>query len=445
MRSNLPKVLQPLSGQPLLSHVIATARALKPAKIVVVYGYGAAHVRAAFPDTDLTWALQDPPQGTGHAVQMAAAHLSDAGTTVVLNGDVPLIRGETITSLAAAAGTDALALLTAFAQDPSGLGRIVRNDAGELQRIYEEKDAKADGRSDVLAVNEIYTGVLAAPSAWLKKAVANLRNDNAQKEFYLTDIVADACAEGKKMRAAHPQSPLEWVGINDKVQLAELERAHQREIAHHLMVAGVTLADPARIDVRGTLVCGIDVSIDVGCVFEGQVTIGAGARIGPYCVIKNAQIGEASEVAAYTHIDDATAGARVKLGPFARLRPGTALADNVHIGNFTEVKNSTFGAGSKANHLSYIGDATIGARVNVGAGTITCNYDGVNKHRTVIEDDAFIGSDTQLVAPVTVRAGATIAAGTTLTKEAPAGSLTLSRVKQTTLTAWKRPVKKQKG
>jgi bifunctional UDP-N-acetylglucosamine pyrophosphorylase / glucosamine-1-phosphate N-acetyltransferase len=446
MKSNLPKVLQPLAGRPLLAHVLATARSVHPKKMVVVYGYGAAHVRAAFPEPDLAWALQDPPLGTGHAVQMAVAHLSDdAATTIVLNGDVPLIQAHTITALVSACAGTTLTLLTAIADDPSGLGRIVRTADGGVERIMEEKDAKAAGRSDVLALKEIYTGVLAAPTAWLKQAVMRLTNDNAQKEYYLTDLIAMARAVGLPVNAKHPASPLEWLGVNDKVQLADLERQHQASIAHQLMLDGTTLADATRITVRGALTCGPDVFIDVGCVFEGTVTLGEGVRVGPYCVIKDATIGARTEIAAYTHIDNARVGEEAKLGPYARLRPGTTLADDTHIGNFTEVKNSEVGRGSKANHLAYIGDATIGERVNIGAGTITCNYDGANKHRTIIEDDVFVGSDSQLVAPITVRAGATIAAGTTLTKHAPAGALTLTRVKQVSIEGWKRPVKKKKG
>jgi bifunctional UDP-N-acetylglucosamine pyrophosphorylase / glucosamine-1-phosphate N-acetyltransferase len=444
MRAKLPKVLQPLAGKPLLGHVLDAARALKPDRIVVVYGYGAEQVRAAFPDPDLRWALQDPPQGTGHAVQMAAAQLDDAGTTIILSGDIPLMQTQTMATLAKACSGSSLALLTAFTDDPSGLGRIVRDAHGNVQSIMEEKDAKAAGRADVLAVKEIYTGTLAAPSGWLKKAVNNLSNDNAQKEFYLTDVIAMARADTLALSATHPASALEWLGMNDKVQLAALERAYQRELANALMIAGTTVIDPARIDIRGKLSCAQDVVIDVGCVFEGNVSLGEGVQIGAHCVLRDVTLGARTKVAPFSHIDSATAGEEATIGPFARLRPGTTLADRVHIGNFTEVKNGQIDVGSKVNHLSYIGDATIGKNVNVGAGTITCNYDGVNKHRTVIEDDAFIGSDTQLIAPVTVGAGATIAAGTTLTKRAPNGALTLSRAKQTTIEGWKRPVKQQK-
>jgi bifunctional UDP-N-acetylglucosamine pyrophosphorylase/glucosamine-1-phosphate N-acetyltransferase len=376
---------------------------------------------------------------------VAAAHLDPQGTTVVLSGDVPLIGAATIESLAAACAGDSLALLTALANDPSGLGRIVRGPGGVIERIMEEKDAKAAGRADVLALNEIYTGVLAAPSGWLKQAVGRLSNDNAQKEFYLTDVIAMARADGLALSAAQPGSELEWQGMNDKLQLAALERAHQRQIANALMLSGTTVIDPARIDVRGSLTCEADVVIDVGCVFEGTVRLGEGVRIGAHCVIKDATIGPGTDVAAFTHIESAIVGDAAKLGPYARLRPGTVLAKHVHIGNFTEVKNSHIDAGAKANHLAYIGDATIGKEVNIGAGTITCNYDGANKHRTVIEDGAFIGSDTQLVAPVTVGAGAVVGAGTTLTKNAPAGALTLSRVKQSSIPGWKRPVKQKKG
>ncbi|MCX7897282.1 MAG: bifunctional UDP-N-acetylglucosamine diphosphorylase/glucosamine-1-phosphate N-acetyltransferase GlmU [Rhodocyclaceae bacterium] len=426
MRSALPKVLQPLAGRPLLSHVLETARALSPRRICIVYGHGGAAVRQAFPDEDLIWVQQEPQLGTGHAVAQALPALASldgpAATILVLYGDVPLIRPSTLERLVKAAGQDKLALLTAELANPFGYGRIVRSH-GKVVRIVEEKDASDEERQ----IREVNTGILAAPREGFARWLPKLSNANAQGEYYLTDIVALAVAEGMPVVTVHPDDTWETDGVNDKAQLARLERIHQRNQAARLMAAGVTLADPERIDIRGELICGRDVFIDVGCVFEGRVEIGDGSRILPYCVIQDAVIGK-----------DCT------VGPFARLRPKTVLADDVHVGNFVEIKNSTLGAHSKANHLSYLGDATIGQDVNVGAGTITCNYDGANKHRTVIEDEAFIGSDTQLVAPVTVGRGATVGAGTTLTRDAPPGQLTLSRAKQVTVPGWKRPVKKNK-
>lgn len=427
MRSSLPKVLHPLAGRPLLAHVIAAARALRPERICVVYGHGGEAVRAAFPEEGLLWAKQEPQLGTGHAVAQALPELARAGgaraQVLVLYGDVPLIRPVTLQRLAKLAGDDGLALLTAHVADPRGYGRIVRQH-GKVLRIVEEKDASDEER----AIAEINTGILMAPAAALGRWLPRLSNANAQGEYYLTDIVALAVGEGMPVATAHPDHAWETDGVNDKAQLARLERIFQRELAEALLRDGVTLADPARIDIRGELVCGRDVFIDVNCVFEGKVEIGEGSRILANCVIQ-----------------DAVIGPRCVIGPFARIRPGTRLAQDVHVGNFVEVKNSTLGAHTKANHLAYLGDATIGSNVNVGAGTITCNYDGANKHRTVIEDDAFIGSDTQLVAPVTVGRGATLGAGTTLTRDAPAGQLTLSRAKQVTVPGWKRPVKQKQG
>jgi len=439
MRSDLPKVLHPIAGKPMLAHVLATARQLGAAKICVVYGHGGEQVRAALDAPDLAWALQEPQLGTGHAVLQALPHIDPAALTLVLYGDVPLIRAATLRRLLEAAGDDCLALLTAHLPDPHGYGRIVRVD-GKVVRIVEEKDADDAERS----IREINTGILAAPGAALARWLPQLGKANAQGEYYLTDIVALAVAEGLDVVTAHPDASWETDGINSKAQLATLERIHQRNVAGALMNEGVTLADPARIDVRGQLICERDVFIDVGCVFEGTVKVGAGATVAAHCVLKDCTIGAGARIHPFCHIEGATVGPQSLVGPYARLRPGAQLAEDVHVGNFVEVKNSTIAAHSKANHLAYIGDATVGSRVNVGAGTITCNYDGANKHRTVIEDDVFIGSDTQLVAPVTVGRGATLGAGTTLTRDAPPEQLTVSRAKQLSIAGWKRPVKQPK-
>jgi bifunctional UDP-N-acetylglucosamine pyrophosphorylase/glucosamine-1-phosphate N-acetyltransferase len=443
MHSDLPKVLHPLAGKPLLGHVLDTARAIGATKICVVYGHGGEQVRAALDAPDLTWVKQEPQLGTGHAVlqampQFAAVSPAPTLQTLVLYGDVPLIRAATLQRLIAAAGGDKLALLTAHLDSPQGYGRIVRVD-GAVKRIVEEKDADDAER----AIREINTGILVAPTAALTRWLPTLGNRNAQGEYYLTDIVALAVAEGMPVVTAHPDAAWETEGINSKLQLGALERVHQRNVAEYLMEAGITLSDPARLDVRGELKCGRDVSIDVNCVFEGSVELADNVLIGANCVLKNCRIGSGTRIAPFCHIEDAVVGADSIIGPYARLRPGTELGSGVHIGNFVEVKNSTIADSSKANHLAYIGDATIGRRVNVGAGTITCNYDGANKHRTVIEDDVFIGSDTQLIAPVTVGRGATIGAGTTLSKDAPPDQLTVSRAKQASIPGWKRPVKKK--
>ena len=437
MHSELPKVLHRLAGQTLLGHVIARARRLQPERIVVVYGHGGEAVRAATPGEDIEWVLQSPQRGTGHAVMQALPHLSDAGPTLVLYGDVPLIGEATLQRLRGEADAGALALLTVTMDDPSGYGRIVR-EAGEIVRIVEHKDADPA----TLAIREINTGILIAPTAPLKRWLAGLTDRNAQKEYYLTDIVSAAVAEGLAVRSGQPDEIVETLGVNSRSQLAQLERIVQRRCAEALMDAGVTLADPARIDIRGRLVAAPDVFIDVGCVFEGDVRLGSGVSVGPHCVVRDTALGEGTQVLAFSHLDGVKAAARVRIGPYARLRPGTELASDSHVGNFVEMKAARLGTGSKANHLAYVGDAEVGARVNIGAGTITCNYDGVNKHRTIIEDDAFIGSDTQLVAPVRVGQGATVGAGTTLTRDAPAGKLTVSRARQTSLDGWKRPTKK---
>jgi bifunctional UDP-N-acetylglucosamine pyrophosphorylase/glucosamine-1-phosphate N-acetyltransferase len=444
MHSDLPKVLHPLAGKPLLAHVIASARELGAEKICVVYGHGGEQVRAALDAPDLAWALQEPQLGTGHAVMQAlpqlAAAVSPAPTfTLVLYGDVPLTRASTLRRLIEAAGSDTLALLTAHLDNPRGYGRIVRVD-GRVVRIVEEKDADSACR----AITEINTGILVAPTAALARWLPALGNRNAQGEYYLTDIVAMAVSEGMPVATAHPDAAWETEGVNSKLQLAALERVHQRNVAEALMTAGVTLADPARIDVRGELLCGRDVAIDVNCVFEGRVELADGVSVAANCVLKNCRIGRGARIAPFCHIEDAVVGEQSIIGPYARLRPGAELGRDVHVGNFVEVKNSTIADHSKANHLAYIGDATIGSRVNVGAGTITCNYDGANKFRTVIEDDAFIGSDTQLVAPVTVGRGATLGAGTTLTRDAPPDQLTVSRARQISIPGWKRPVKPKK-
>jgi bifunctional UDP-N-acetylglucosamine pyrophosphorylase/glucosamine-1-phosphate N-acetyltransferase len=439
MHSNLPKVLHPIAGKALVSHVIDTARSLSPQTLCLVYGHGGDAVRTTLAAPDLAWALQEPQLGTGHAVQQALPHLKGDGTTLVLYGDVPLIQAETLKRLLQAA-QDALAILTVELDDPSGYGRIVRNTKREVVRIVEQKDSTPEERS----IREINTGIMAMPTARLGEWLGRLSNNNAQKEYYLTDIVSMAVADGLPIHTANPKHAWEVLGVNSKVQLAELERIAQRKTAEELMESGVRLADPARFDVRGELVCGRDVFIDVNCVFEGEVVLDEAVEVGPNCVIKNARIGAGTRLAAFTHIEDAVVGPDGRIGPFARLRPGTELAEDVHVGNFVEIKKSTIAAHSKANHLAYIGDAIIGSRVNVGAGTITCNYDGANKFQTIIEDDAFIGSDTQLVAPVKVGRGATLGAGTTLTKDAPADTLTISRAKQLSIPGWKRPVKIKK-
>lgn len=440
MRSALPKVLQPLAGRPLLSHVLSTARALGALRLCVVYGHGGDQVRAALDAPDLAWALQAEQLGTGHAVAQALPHLPESGPVLILYGDVPLTRRETLAGLVEAAGTSGFALLTVNMDDPSGYGRIVRGADHRVQRIVEHKDANEAER----AIREVNTGIICCQAQHLRGWLGKIRNDNAQGEYYLPDVIAMAVADGIEVKTAQPVAVWETLGVNDKAQLAELERLHQRNQAQALLVAGVTLIDPARFDQRGTLEVGRDVEIDVNCVFEGRVVLGDGVRVGANCVLKDVVVAAGAVIHPFSHLDGAEVGAKSLIGPFARLRPGTKLAEDVHIGNFTEVKNSTIAAHSKANHLAYIGDADIGSKVNVGAGTITCNYDGANKFRTIIEDEVFIGSDTQLVAPVRVGKGATLGAGTTLTKDAPAGELTLSRAKQLSLPGWKRPVKQAK-
>lgn len=450
MKSRLPKVLHRLAGRALLSHVTGTAACIGARHVVIVTGHGAEQVEAAMaasPEAaSLRFARQEPQLGTGHAVQQATPLLPDDGTVVILSGDVPLIAEDTLRTLIAASGGERLALLTIELDDPTGYGRIIRNAAGgEVTAIVEHKDASEAQR----AVREINSGVMAAPAKLLKGWLERLDNRNAQAEYYLTDIVKHAAADGVPVVAHITTDGLQVAGINSPVQLAELERAFQRRQAEALMTQGVRLADPARFDLRGTLECGGDVEIDVNCVFEGQVALGEGVRIGANCVIANARIEAGAVIHPFTHIDGekagVTVGERALIGPFARLRPGAQLGTEVHIGNFVEVKNSTLAAGAKANHLAYLGDATVGARVNYGAGSITANYDGANKHRTVLEDDVHIGSNCVLVAPVTIGAGGTVGGGSTVTKTTPAGALTVARGKQISLPNWQRPQKKPKA
>lgn len=438
MHSALPKVLHTIAGRSLLEHVIAAARALAPRAIHVVYGHGGEQVRAAFPHEQIRWALQAEQLGTGHAVQQAITAVASDALVLILYGDVPLIRVETLRELIAQAGAG-LALLTAELPDPRGYGRIIRHPLGNVERIVEQKDASPDEA----AVREINTGILAAPAARLRGWLERLENRNAQREYYLTDVIAMAVAQDVEIVTRQPSAIWEILGINSKRELADLERTYQRNYAQQLLEQGVTLRDPARLDVRGELTCGRDVEIDVNVIFEGKVTLADGVRIGPNNVIRESSVGAATHVLPNCVIEEAHIGANCRIGPFARLRPGTKLAQDVHVGNFVEVKNSAMGERSKANHLTYVGDSTVGRDVNIGAGTITANYDGANKHRTVIADNASIGSNVVLRAPVTVGDGATIGAGSVITKDAPAGELTVARARQETIKGWKRPVKKK--
>ena len=438
MYSDMPKVLHALAGKPLVQHVLDCAASLQPQLVCVVYGHGGELVPQAMQKYGARFVIQEPQLGTGHAVQQAMPYLHDGSRTMVLYGDVPLIQYSTLHQMQQAG--EGLVLLTVNLENPTGYGRIVRNAQGDVQCIVEQKDATAEQ----LEIREVNTGILLAPTAKLRSWLANLGNNNAQGEYYLTDIVAMAVQQGLAVHTVQPAHQWEVEGINNKVQLANLERIWQQNEAGKLMTQGVTMTDPTRIDVRGKLTCGRDVEIDVGCIFEGEVSLGDRVHVAAYSIIRNATIAQDTQIAPYSHIDDSEVGSNCHIGPYARLRPGTKLHDDAHVGNFVEIKNSEIGKGSKANHLSYIGDCTVGSRVNIGAGTITCNYDGANKFRTVIEDDAFIGSDTQLVAPVKVGKGATIGAGSTITTDAPAGELTISRSRQTTIAGWKRPQKGKK-
>jgi bifunctional UDP-N-acetylglucosamine pyrophosphorylase / glucosamine-1-phosphate N-acetyltransferase len=437
MHSQLPKILHPLAGRPLLAHVLTAARALEPRKLVVVHGHGAEQVRAAFADAPVEWVLQAEQLGTGHAVQQAMARISPAAHVLILYADVPLIRPSTLKQLVEAS-RDGIAVMTAELDDATGYGRIVRKGPDHVARIVEHKDASREE----LAIREINAGFMAMQARRLSGWLGKLTNRNAQKEYYLTDVVTLAVAEGLTVRAVKVDDAWEAAGVNSKRDLADLERQFQRNEARRLLEDAVTLADPARIDVRGELKCGNDVVIDVNCIFEGRVALGDGVRVGPNCVLRNVSVGAGTEVLAFSYLEDSDVGARCRVGPYARLRPGSSLAEDVHVGNFVEVKASRIGKGSKANHLTYIGDSEVGAGVNVGAGTITCNYDGAAKHRTVIEDDCFIGSDATLVAPVRIARGSYIGAGSTISKDTPAGQLTVARARQVSIASWKPPGKK---
>jgi bifunctional UDP-N-acetylglucosamine pyrophosphorylase/glucosamine-1-phosphate N-acetyltransferase len=438
MFSDLPKVLHPLGGRPLLAHVVGTVLELAPREVIVVYGHGGQAVPERLAGLPVRWVEQADRLGTGHAVAQAMPGVDDADVVLVVYGDVPLTRVETLRRLVGQAGPDALAFATVELEDPTGYGRVLRDGAGRVTRIVEQKDASAQE----LAVREANTGILAAPAVRLRRWLAALGNENAQGEYYLTDVIGMAVAEGLRVQTVSPGASAEVLGVNNRAQLAALERAYQRGRAERLMLAGTSLADPSRLDVRGEVVAGRDVYIDVNVVLEGRVVLGDRVRIGPNNVIRDAELGPGVEVLANCVIEGAVVGAGSRIGPFARVRPETRLAGAVHVGNFVEIKKSVVGERSKVNHLSYIGDSEVGCDVNVGAGTITCNYDGANKHRTVIGDDVFIGSDTQLVAPVTVGPGATIGAGSTITRDVPPGELTLSRAPQSTRPGWKRPRRK---
>jgi bifunctional UDP-N-acetylglucosamine pyrophosphorylase/glucosamine-1-phosphate N-acetyltransferase len=437
MRSALPKVLHRLAGRPLLAHVLEAAHALKPDRIHVVHGHGGAEVRSVFDGARVEWVEQARQLGTGHALLQALPRIPRAAKVLVLNGDVPLVRSASLRRLVSAAGKG-VAIMTSELSDPAGYGRVVRGADGRVRRVVEQKDAKPKE----LAVREWYAGFLAAQCSRLTGWLAKVANRNVQKEYYLTDVIGIAAAAGAPVTAVKAKDRWEVAGVNSRAELALIERAYQNAQAHKLLEAGVTLADLWRVDVRGELSCGKEVAIDVNCVFEGHVRLGDRVRIGPHCVLKDVTIAADTEVRAFSLLEEATVGARCRIGPYARLRPGAWLDKEVHVGNFVEVKASRLGAGSKANHLAYVGDAEVGARVNIGAGTITCNYDGANKNRTVIEDDCFIGSDATLVAPVRIARGSYIGAGSTISKDTPAGQLTVARAKQVSVPRWQPPRKK---
>jgi bifunctional UDP-N-acetylglucosamine pyrophosphorylase/glucosamine-1-phosphate N-acetyltransferase len=437
MRSALPKVLHRIAGRPLLAHVLNAARSLKPERIFVVYGHGGAEVKAAFEGEPVEWVEQARQLGTGHALMQALPRIPRAATVLVLNGDVPLVRSASLRRLVRSA-QKGLAIMTSDLSDPSGYGRVVRDADGRILRVVEQKDAKAKE----LEIREWYAGFLAANCSRLAGWLAKVANRNAQKEYYLTDVIRIAVGGGAPVSAVKATDPREVAGVNSREELAILERAYQHAEARKLLDAGVALADLWRVDIRGELTCGRDVSIDVNCVFEGRVRLGDGVTVGPNCVLRNVTVEAGTEVHAFSLLDDAQVGAGCRIGPYARLRPGARLDQGVHIGNFVEVKASRLGRGSKANHLAYIGDTEVGASVNIGAGTITCNYDGAAKHRTVIEDDCFIGSNTTLVAPVRIAKGSYIGAGSTISRDTPPGQLTVARAKQVSLPRWSPPRKK---
>ena len=437
MNSDLPKVLQPLAGEPLLQHVISTARTLNPGNIYVVYGHGGAQVQAALHEEPVEWVLQADQLGTGHAVMQAMCVIPDEHTVLVLYGDVPLISGASLSKLIAAADTGALAILSVNLDEAHGYGRIVRNADGQVAAIVEHRDASAEQ----LQISEVNSGLMAAPAGRLREWLLGLGRNNTQREYFLTDVVAGAAQAGTRIEAIPAANALEVAGVNDKIQLSEVEAGLRRQRAEELMLAGATLADPARIDIRGDIQVGRDVFIDINAVLIGKVHLAAGVKVGPNCVIANSRIGEGTEILANSVVDHAIVAQDCRIGPFARLRPGTVMHREVHIGNFVEVKNTEIGAGSKANHLTYLGDSRVGKDVNVGAGSITCNYDGANKWPTFIEDGASIGSGTMMVAPVRIGAGATTGAGSTITSSTPDDKLTLERSKQISIENWTRPTK----
>jgi len=439
MRSNLPKVLHPVAGRTMIRHVVDTARLLKPDSIIIVHGHGGDLVKESLADDDITWVEQTEQLGTGHAVAQALPHVDDETLLLVLYGDVPLIQAQSLNELIRQSDDSSIALLTCELSDPDGYGRIIRDTHDQVVAIVEQKDANLSQ----LAINEINTGIMTVPARFFRSAYPRIGAANAQQEYYLTDIIELAVKDALAVHASVSDDEDEILGVNDRIQLAMVERFHQERAAWKLMIDGATLIDPSRVDIRGELNIGRDVVIDVNVVFEGHVSLADGVHIGPHSVIKNSQIGVNTHIDSNSVIDSAVIGDNCTVGPFARLRPGTVLKDNAKIGNFVEIKNSEIGLGSKVNHLSYVGDAVLGERVNVGAGTITCNYDGANKYKTIIDDDAFIGSNTALVAPLKIGKGATIGAGSTINKDAPDGELTLTRAKQSTVRGWQRPVKKK--
>jgi len=441
MKSNLPKVLHPLADKPLVQHALDTSNLLSPSETHLIYGHGGELVKEKIVGKNLNWVLQAEQLGTGHAVQQVVPHLSDSEITLILYGDVPMVREQTLIDLVAETEQSDLALLTVILDDPSGYGRIVRNDQNQVEAIVEHKDANDQQK----AIAEINTGIMAVKTDKLKQWLANLDDNNAQGEYYLTDIIAMASQSGHRVSAVIADDAMEVEGINDRLQLARMERYYQARIANQLMTDGVSLADPARLDVRGELTVGHDSFMDVNVIVKGKVSIGKHCRIGAQVILQDCSIGDYVEIKDQTVIEGAEIANHCSVGPFARIRPGAKFDDDVHVGNFVEVKNAHLQQGTKAGHLSYLGDSEIGRNVNVGAGTITCNYDGANKHKTIIEDDVFVGSDTQLVAPVKIGKGVTIAAGATITKDVSDGALVISRTKQREITNWTRPVKQPKG